>query len=189
VAERSLRADARRNREAIIAAARSVVEEGRFFELRFDDFAERAGVGTGTLYRHFPTRGDLAAAVYLDEVLTLSEHARELSETLPAGKALEAFLRDVVSHIRAHEGFARALSSLMADGQAGDTVTSSQPLEDAVATLVAAAAAEGSIRRDVRAGALMMALHSIGASGDRPDWRAETDDLITLVIAGLHSKT
>ena len=62
--DRPLRADARRNREALVATAREVFDAGGFFDLRFDDFAGLADVGTGTLYRHFPTRESLAEAVY-----------------------------------------------------------------------------------------------------------------------------
>ncbi|MEV4897507.1 TetR family transcriptional regulator, partial [Nonomuraea sp. NPDC055795] len=58
--DKPLRADAQRNRDALIATAREVFDAGDFFDLRFDDFAQLAGVGTGTLYRHFPTRQALA---------------------------------------------------------------------------------------------------------------------------------
>src|SRR5207248_1007361 len=59
------RAHAQRNREALLAKAREVFDAGTFFDLRFDDFARLAGVGTGTLYRHFPTREALAEAVMM----------------------------------------------------------------------------------------------------------------------------
>ncbi|MBT1610948.1 TetR/AcrR family transcriptional regulator [Curtobacterium flaccumfaciens pv. poinsettiae] len=81
-AEKPMRADARRNRDAIIAAARTAFERDE--QLRFDDFAGRAGVGVGTLYRHFPTRAALAAAVYRGEVDVLCRRARD--STLPPGR-------------------------------------------------------------------------------------------------------
>ncbi|MDI5975729.1 TetR/AcrR family transcriptional regulator [Amycolatopsis magusensis] len=184
-ADKPLRADARRNRDALIAKAREVFDAGDFFDLRFDDFAGLAGVGTGTLYRHFPTREALAEAVYHGEVATLCDRARELQATLPAAEALATFLRGMVDHIHAHQGLARTLATLMATGS--DTLAEgSQALEQAVTDLVAAAVRDGAIRDDVRAGAIMMALHGIGAAHDRPDWRTEADGVITLVLDGLH---
>lgn len=184
-AEKPLRADARRKREALIAKAREIFNSGDFFDLRFDDFARLAGVGTGTLYRHFPTREALAEAVYHGEVDALCDRARQLQATMPAAEALATFLRDMVDHIDAHEGLARTLATLMAD-RSGALAGGSQALEQAVTDLVAAAVRDGTVRDDVDAGAVMMALHGIGAAHDRPHWRAEADDVITLVLDGLH---
>ncbi|GAA1032378.1 MULTISPECIES: TetR/AcrR family transcriptional regulator [Amycolatopsis] len=183
-ADKPLRADARRNRDVLIAKAREIFDAGEFFDLRFDDFARLAGVGTGTLYRHFPTREALAEAVYHGEVAALCERARELQVTLPAAEALATFLRGMVDHIDAHEGLARTLATLMSEGS-GDLAEGSQALEQAVADLVAAAVREGTVRDDVDSGAVMMVLHGIGAAHDRPNWRAEADDVITLVLEGL----
>lgn len=177
------RADARRNRAALLATARAVMDAGGF-ALRFDDFARLAGVGTGTLYRHFPTREALAAAVYHEEIAALCARARQLRATLPAGEALAAFLRGMVGHLQAHQGLARTLAALMA-ADAGAIGEGSRALEQAVTDLVAAAAREGAVRDDVGAGAVMMALHGLGAALDRPDWRAEADGVITLVLDGL----
>ena len=179
-----LRADARRNREAVLAKARETFDDGSFFDLRFDDFARLAGVGTGTLYRHFPTREALAEAVYRKEVATLCDRARHLRATLPAGEALTSFLRGMVGYIDTYHGLARTLATLMATGS-GALADGSRALEQAVTDLVAAAAQDGAIRDDVGPGAVMMALHGIGAAHDRPDWRAEADDVITLVLDGL----
>lgn len=182
-AAKPLRADARRNREALLATAREVFDAGGF-DLRFDDFARLAGVGTGTLYRHFPTREALAAAVYHEEIATLCDRARQLLATLPAEEALAAFLRGMVSHQHAHQGLARTLTTLMAT-DSGALAEGSRALEQAVTDLVAAAVREGAVRDDVGAGAVMMALHGIGAARDRLGWRAEADDVITLVLDGL----
>jgi AcrR family transcriptional regulator len=180
-----LRADAQRNREALLAAAREVIDAGDFFDLRFDDFARLAGVGTGTLYRHFPTREALAEAVYHEEVATLSERARELRATLPAVDALAAFLRGMVDHMDTYQGLARTLATLMAT-RSSAPAEGGQALELAVAELVADAVRDGAVRDDVDAGAVMMALHGIGAAHDhRPGWRAEADGVITLLLDGL----
>ncbi|WP_448060824.1 TetR/AcrR family transcriptional regulator [Cellulomonas hominis] len=180
---RPLRADARRNRDTLVARARELFDSGDE-DVRFDDFAALAGVGTGTLYRHFPTREALAAAVYEEQVLTLCDLAAQLRATLPPGEALAAFLRRMVDHIDAHQRLARRLAALLAAAP-DEMARTSQGLEQAVAELVAAAVADGAIRDDVPAGAVMMALHGIGAAHDRPDWRAEADDVITLVLDGL----
>jgi AcrR family transcriptional regulator len=183
-AGKPLRADALRNREALLAKARELFDAGEFFDLRFDDFARLAGVGTGTLYRHFPTREALAEAVYHEEVVALCDRARRLRATSPALEALATFLRDFVDYLHRHHGLARTLATLMTTGSEA-LAEGGRALEQAVADLVAAAAEEGTVRGDVRAGAVMMALHGIGAAHDRPDWRAEADGVITLVLDGL----
>jgi AcrR family transcriptional regulator len=178
-----LRADARRNRDALISAGREIFAAGDE-SIRFDDFAGMAGVGTGTLYRHFPTRESLAAAVYEQEVATLCELARALRETLPASEALTAMLRRMVDHIDADQTLARRLATLLAAAPE-QMARGGRELESAIAELVADGVKAGVIRDDVPAGAIMMALHGIGAAQDRPEWRAEADGVITLVIDGL----
>lgn len=175
---RPMRADARRNRDAIVAAARVAFE--RNDQLRFDDFAKRAGVGVGTLYRHFPTREALAAAVYRDEVTALCEGARTSSR--PAGEALEAFLRGFAEYVIAHRALALTLAALVAP----DIQTEGgSELEGTVAELMTRAAAEGTVRPDVLPGAVMVILHGIGSSADRRFWPAEARGAIELLIEGL----
>jgi AcrR family transcriptional regulator len=181
-----LRVDAQRNREALIAKAREIFGTGGFFDLRFDDFARLAGVGTGTLYRHFPTREALAEAVYHEEVAALCARARQLQATLPAQEALAAFLRGMVDHMHAHQGLARTLATLMAT-RSDALAEGGRALERAVTDLVTSAVRAGAVRDDVGAGAVMMAVHGIGAAHDRPGWRAEADGVITLVLDGLRS--
>lgn len=176
--QKPLRADARRNRDAIIAAARSVFEHDE--QVRFDDFAARAGVGVGTLYRHFPTREALAAAVYEGEVVALCAEARD--STRPPGESLEAFLRGFVNYLVEHMALARTLAaavhpSVQADG--------GNELERTVADLIARAAADGSVRGDASPGAVMVALHGIGSATDRPQWGSEARAAAELIIHGL----
>ena len=178
-----LRADARRNRDALVSKGREIFAGGDE-RLRFDDFAELAGVGTGTLYRHFPTRESLAAAVYEEEVTTLCELARTLRETLPAGEALTAMLRRMVDHIDANRTLAYRLAALLA-AVPDDMARESRRLELAFAELLADGVTVGVVRDDVPVGSVMMALHGIGAAHDRPGWRAEADGVVTLAIDGL----
>ncbi|XVU22982.1 TetR/AcrR family transcriptional regulator [Actinoplanes sp. CA-054009] len=185
-AAKPLRADARRNRDALVAKAREIFAAGGF-DLRFDDFAKLAGVGTGTLYRHFPTREDLAEAVYREEVAALCGRARELRETMPAGEALEAFLRGFVRYLDDRQGLARTLALLMAAHE-GALAEGGQALSEAITELMTAAVAEGSVRGDVGTGAVMMALHGICAAYDHPGCREEADGVITLVLDGLRTR-
>jgi AcrR family transcriptional regulator len=181
-----MRADAKRNRDALIAAARKVFESGD--EPRFDDFAKLAGVGTGTLYRHFPTRDALVVAVYQEEVANLCERAYELQATVSAVDALATFLHEFVDYMEPRHGLARTLAALMAP-RSKEFSAGSLALEQAVTELVAEGVARGTIREDVTAGAVMMALHGIGAAHDRANWRTEADDLVSLLVDGLRSPT
>ena len=175
---RALRADARRNREAIIAAARQVFDRDE--QLRFDDFAARAGVGVGTLYRHFPTREALAAAVYKGEVAALCQEARDPKRS--AGESLDAFLRGFVEYMVANAGLARALAAVVDPAVLAD---GGIELESTVADLLARAASDGTIRSDVPVGAVMIVLHGIGSATDRPDWARESQATVELLLAGL----
>jgi AcrR family transcriptional regulator len=173
-----MRADARRNRDAIVAAARVAFERNE--QLRFDDFAKRAGVGVGTLYRHFPTREALAAAVYQGEVTALCELAR--TSARPVGEALETFLRGFADHVIAHAALARTLAVLVAPNVQAE---GGGELERTVADLMSRAVAEGAIRHDALPGAVMVVLHGIGSTADRRLWPAEARAAIELLIDGL----
>jgi AcrR family transcriptional regulator len=175
---RALRADARRNRDAIVVAARDVFDRDE--QLRFDDFAARAGVGVGTLYRHFPTREALAAAVYEGEVASLCDQAQD--PTRSAGENLDAFLRGFVDYVLAHMGLARTLAAVadpavLAEGGI--------QLERTVADLLSRAAADGAIRSNVTVGAVMIVLHGIGSATGRPRWASESRAAVELLLAGL----
>lgn len=180
---RPLRADARRNRDALLAKARELFADG-CFDLRFDDFARLAGVGTGTLYRHFPTRAALAEAVYREEITAMCARARELHATLPAVEALAAFLRDFVQHLHTHQGLARTLATLMA-GRSDALADGGRELDEVVAELLVAGAEDGTLRDDVGAGAVMMVLQGICTACDQPGSRVDADGAVTLVIDGL----
>lgn len=178
--QRAPRADARRNRDAIVSAARSAFDQDE--QLRFDDFAARAGVGVGTLYRHFPTREALAAAVYAGEVATLCDRIRD--PTRSASENLVAFLRGFVEYVVGHAGLARTLAAVVDPAVQAD---GGSELERAVADVLIRAAAEGAIRDDVTPGAVMIVLHGIGSAIDRPHWASESRAAIELLIAGLHT--
>jgi len=175
---RPLRADARRNRDAIVAAARDVFDRDE--QLRFDDFAARAGVGVGTLYRHFPTREALAAAVYAGEVTALCDAARDPGRS--AVENLDAFLRGFVEYVVAHSGLARTLAAVVDPAVQADGGTE---LESTVADLLTRAADDGDVREGVSVGAVMIVLHGIGSATDRPHWASEARAAVDLLLAGL----
>jgi AcrR family transcriptional regulator len=182
-AVKPLRADARRNRDLLLAKAREVFAAGGF-DMRFDDFARLAGVGIGTLYRHFPTREALAEAVYHEEIAAVCARAGELRATLPPAEALATFLRSFVSHLREHQGLGRTLATLMAT-RSGALAEGGQAIGRAVADLLAAAVDDGAVRDDVGVGAVMMALQGICAAYDHPGCEADADGVVTLVLDGL----
>lgn len=179
--QKPLRADAQRNRDAIVAAARTAFATGAH-DLRFDDFAPLAGVGTGTLYRHFPTREALAAAVFREEAATLCDRARELGATRPPAEALAAFLREFVAYLDEHHALALTLTVASGSETFSD---GGRELEDSVSELVRSAVAAGEVRADADAGAVLMALHGISSAHDRPGWRNEADGMVTLLIDGM----
>ena len=114
-----LRADARRNRGELLDVARQVIaEEGVDASLR--DIARRAGVGIGTLYRHFPTREALLAAIIDDGVRRLAVHAQQLAAARPPGEALDAWLTDVAGRIGPYRGLAASMLEAVTDEETGD---------------------------------------------------------------------
>lgn len=106
---RTRRADAARNADLLLAAAKELFErEGP--EAALDEVAKRAGLGNATLYRHFPTRGDLLVAVYADEVADLCRRAEVSAERYAPGDALFAWLDDFVVHVATKRALALAVT-------------------------------------------------------------------------------
>ena len=178
-----LRADAQRNRDALLATARELFADGRF-DLRFDDFARLAGVGTGTLYRHFPTRAALAEAVYREELTALCDRGRTLLATLPAVEALAEFLRGLVDHLHRHQGLARTLATLMT-AQPDTLAEGGRELEQVITDLLGAGVEDGTVRDDVSAGAVLVVVQGICAACGHPASRDDAEGAVTLVLDGL----
>lgn len=178
-----LRADAQRNRDAIVRAAREIFSAEQN-EVPYEDVARRAGVGAGTLYRHFPNRDALLAAVFESEVAALRDRARQLVATLSPGDALAAFLREMVDHMYSQRGLARTLfaASETAGGALSDE---GQVLDDAVTRMLDRGINEGHLRDDVPAGAVMLALHGIAVAAVHSERRQEADGVVALMIDGL----
>jgi AcrR family transcriptional regulator len=145
-----LRADARRNRDELLDVARQVIaDEGVDASLR--DIARRAGVGIGTLYRHFPTREALLAAIIGDGVRRMSANATEFSRAKPPGEALAAWLADVARRIGPYRGLAGSMLEAVTGEQARDSAlrATCADMMDAGRRLLARAQAAGAVRPDV----------------------------------------
>ncbi|MEU6817713.1 TetR/AcrR family transcriptional regulator [Streptomyces sp. NPDC046860] len=159
---RPMRADARRNRERLLAAAASAfAEHGETASL--DDIAKRAGVGSGTLYRHFPTRRALLEAAYAARVDALGERGEELSRVLPPGEALTEWLHEVcVATIQV-----RGLKSLLGSAVTEAPLTACGTVVNGTATrLVRSAQAEGTLRPDITPADLLRLAHGVASAAE-----------------------
>src|SRR6202007_2737569 len=146
-APRKSRTDAQRNRERILEVAKEAFT--RFgADASLDDIAKQAGVGAGTLYRHFPTRDALIEAVYRSEVEKLAAAERKFSETMAPMEALRAWMLLFVDHIAAKQIIAPALNSIVG-GASKLYERSGGQIQEAIETLVRRAIKSGDIRRDL----------------------------------------
>ncbi|HEY1782535.1 MAG TPA: TetR family transcriptional regulator [Roseiarcus sp.] len=180
---RKPRADAQRNRDGLLEAAKvAFAEVGP--EASLEEIARRADVGIGTLYRHFPTRDAIVEAVYRREVQQLADAAPRLSDTLPPAEALRAWMGVFIDYVAAKKVIAPALKSLVGAQSAlyADTVSR---ISGAMALLVERAQASGDIRPSADPADLLRALIGFAYVNSGPDWEASALRLIDLLIDGL----
>ena len=180
--ERKPRADAQRNRERILEVAKQAfTNSGATASL--DDIAKEAGVGPGTLYRHFPTRDELLEAVYRTEVEKLAAAARTFAETIPPIEALRAWMLLFVDYIATKKIIAPALSTPA--GRPAKVVEASYaPINEAMRTLVKRAIKSGEVRKDVDPVDLLRALVGVAYLESSPDWQQSARRLVDILIAG-----
>ncbi|MFI8081526.1 TetR/AcrR family transcriptional regulator [Kitasatospora sp. NPDC086009] len=180
---RPLRADAQRNRDRILATAvRMFTEEG--LDATFERIAAEAGVGTGTLYRNFPTREALVEAAYRNEVARLCDAVPGLLATMPPAEALRAWTRRFIDYATAKFGLADALRAVVASG--GNPYADSRELiQGALVALMDAARAAGTIRSDISASDMFAALAGIALTSAGPDQREQAERLLDLTLDGL----
>jgi AcrR family transcriptional regulator len=172
VKPRPLRADARRNRERILAAATAAFAADGL-SVPLDEIARQAGVGPGTLYRHFPAKEALWEAVLLDRLERLAAEAEELHLASDPGEALLGFIDRLVAEAAPKRDLADALASAGADVSATLAGTAGR-LREAIGALLAAAQRSGPVRGDIGLAELMALLSGIlfalrGRPGDQPD--------------------
>ncbi|MFE3176161.1 TetR/AcrR family transcriptional regulator [Amycolatopsis sp. NPDC059090] len=180
---RPLRADARRNRDALLAAAREAFLAGES-DAHVDEIAKRAGVAVGTLYRHFETREALVEEVYRQEVDQLCAVPAQLLAQHAPDEALRYFLLRLVDHAAVGKGMAVALESIMA--------TDSPVFEDARAQmagaldeLLDAGAAAGKLRADIGGRTMLRALGGMCGMRITEGWRDEAVRITEILLDGL----
>ena len=180
---RPLRADARRNRDRLLAVAAEALLAD--VEVPLETVAERAGVGIGTLYRHFPNRDALVEAVYRHEVEALCDAAPDLLRgDGPAVEALREWMGRFVRYAATKRGLGAALRAAVGSESPLFAETRLRIL-GALATLLDACRAEGSVRADADADDVMRAMWGVWLVPDGPEWDAQVRRLLDLVVNGL----
>lgn len=181
-AQRKPRTDAIRNREAILGAAKEAFT--RFgAEASLDEIAKQAGVGPGTLYRHFPTRDALIEAVYRSEVEKLAAAERTFAETLPPVEALRAWMLLFVDHIAAKHIIAPALNSV-AGGASKLYEGARGQVQGAIDSLVRRGIRSGDLRSDLEGTDLLRALIGVSLVAMDSGWQSSAKRLVEILIAG-----
>jgi AcrR family transcriptional regulator len=177
------RADAIRNRERVLEAAKAVFSIGGP-DASLEAVARRAGVGIGTLYRHFPTREALFEAVYRREVQQLSELAEQLKSEASPVDALRRWLRSNVEFVATKKGMLAALA-LTVHGSSELYAHTFDRLTKAVGTLLDRAVAAGEIRADISPEDLLRALIGMCYMHDQPGWQNSVLRLLDVFVDGL----
>lgn len=183
---RPMRADARRNYGRLLAEARSAFTE-HGTDASLEDVARRAGVGIGTLYRHFPTRHALMSAVFEEAVTSLIARSRDLAEAERPCAALVEWLGAIVTHAGEYRGLAQALMSTCRD-ESSALARCNTPLREAGSALLTRAQESGSVRADVSVDDLMQLTNAIALAAEQsPDDPELADRLLTLTLRGVRS--
>ncbi|MFC8264068.1 TetR/AcrR family transcriptional regulator [Streptomyces sp. NPDC057291] len=182
-ASRPLRADARRNREALLSAARQAFL-GDDTDAHVEDIARSAGVAVGTLYRHFETREALIEEVYRKEVDDLCAAPGDLLDQHTPEEALRRFLLLLVDHAAVGKGMSSVLESIMAtDSPVFDDARTR--MANALSLLLEAGSAAGTVRDDVTGSTLLRALGGICGMRATEGWLVEARQITALLFDGL----
>ena len=181
-AARKPRADAQRNRDRVLEVAREAFTR-LGADASLDDVAKQAGVGAGTLYRHFPTRDELLKAVYRSEVEKLASAEQKFAETLPPMEALRAWMLLFVDYIAKKKIIAPALNNLVG-GPSKVFEASHDQLWEAIRALVKRAIKSGYIRKDLDPVDLLRALIGVANVATSPDWQQSARRLVDILITG-----
>ncbi len=179
---RKPRSDAQRNRERILDVAKNAFTRSGA-NASLDEIAKEAGVGPGTLYRHFPTREELLKAVYRTEMEKLAGAEKRFAEELPPIEALRAWLLLFVDYIAAKQLIAPALNALLGDPKKVFEASYVQ-IWEAIRALVKRAIKKGDIRRDLDPIDLLRALIGVANVATTPDWQQSARRLVDILIIG-----
>jgi AcrR family transcriptional regulator len=183
---RKPRADSARNRQLLIDAAKTGFADAGL-NVSLEEIARRAGVGIGTLYRHFPSREAVVEAVYRREVEQLVEAVPQLLESSPAGEALHQWMHLFVNYIATKRLIAPSLAAAVGRTSAPHA-TPAELITRAISTLVKNAVRSGDVRKDIDPSDLLRAL--VGVSYGNPDagWESSARRLIDILMDGLRCK-
>jgi len=187
--DRPLRADAQRNRDRLLEVAVRAFSRGSEdgTDVPLDAIARDAGVGIGTLYRHFPTREALVEAAYRNELSRLGDSVADLLNDRPADQALRTWMDRFVDYTTTKQGMADALRAVIASG--GDPFAQSRArLTEAVATLLRAGAADGTLRTDVEPDDVLIGLSGLSVATEDPARRAQAGRLLDLLMDALRPR-
>lgn len=181
--QRPLRADAQRNRARVLAAAEAVfAAEG--IGVPIDLIAEKAGVGVGTLYRHFPTKEKLFEAILVGRMEEIAADARRRADAPDPGAAFFAFLGYIVDESALKRDLIQAL--LGAGVEIEEAVADvKEDLHSSVSALLAAAQAAGAVRADVTAAVVLSLVGATCLAAERPHLAAPPADILAIVCDGL----
>ncbi|WP_216851360.1 TetR/AcrR family transcriptional regulator [Acidisphaera sp. L21] len=182
----TLRADARRNRDRLVAVATRMFTD-RGVTVPLEDIAREAAVGIGTLYRHFPTRDALIGVVYRNETEALNAVADELSNTLPSDEALAQWLHRSLDYLATKRGLGAGLMTLLQDNPELQAVAKGG-FPRMLDRMVEAAKRDGTIRADVDASDVMHALGGIYSAPASPDWQARSGRVLHILMDGLRRR-
>ncbi|HEX6347067.1 TetR/AcrR family transcriptional regulator [Umezawaea sp.] len=181
-----LRADAQRNRDRLVASAfRLFVEQG--LDATVDTIAKDAGVGMGTLYRHFPTREALIEAAYRSRLDEVCDAAAELVATVSPEEALRTWMDRFLDYISTKRGLKDALHAVISSG-GNPFAHSRRRLHDALATLLAATAAAGVTKPGVNAGDVLLSLSGVSLAAGEPEQREQAGRMLDLLLDGLRPR-
>ena len=176
------RADATENRARIIEAARAVISTSD--ELKLNAIAKRAGVGQGTLYRHFPAREDLLAEVYRHDVDELIAAAPALLSEHEPIEALSRWFDRVADYARVKRGVFAAVEVAVWQDLSAHSLG---PIGDAVTTLLDAGKADGTIRPDVDARDVILLIGYLTRIDDA-EWNTRARHLLDIILDGLRRR-
>jgi AcrR family transcriptional regulator len=186
-ATRTVRADGQRNRQRLLAAARQAFSSGDE-AVTLEAIARHAGLGIGTLYRHFPTREALVEAVYRHELEQLRTNADELLASRDADLALRTWMDHFADYVAAKRGMAEALRAVVASGAISSSETR-DTLTGAIGGLLDAGAAAGAVRDDINAEDVLATLTGVFLAAGAPGQRDQAARMLDLLMDGLRART
>lgn len=185
VSARPMRADARRNYDRIVAAAGALIAE-HGADASLEEVARRAGIGSATLHRHFPSRQALLEAVFTDRIETLCAKADDLLTAPDPGEALFAWLHAVGAHAVANRGLG---ASIMRGADPALGSTYHEMITNAGDALLARARAAAAVRPEITTPQMLKLVGAIClATEHEPDGLAEADRLLKIAIDGVRAR-